>query len=283
MENLALHLATDGEAGDVLYFSFEEDSVAIQEQLLNIYANMRLSQNTPRTLKAYLRDGTTQYFAGGVSVADFQQKEAELYSLLTSGKLRVYYRDYDSSELMDAIRYIAKNRKIKAVFVDYIQLLHTRGTRLQRREELGEMCKDFWRLAIELSTPIVLAAQLNREAYSPLDMTSQNIAEAADIERSANTILLLWNSDFMPTPQKSSYYRSKNGEPTLTDEAKNLQSRGFDIGSGGKIYAKISKNRGGSPNMDAILDFNGDTGKIAPNHNRAEAQNQKNDIPLWGQ
>lgn len=279
LENLALHLATNGEAGDVLYFSFEEDSVAIREQLLNIYADMKLSQNNSRTLRAYLRDGTTQYFAGGVSISKLQEKEAELYALLTSGKLSIYNRDYDSSKLIDAIRFIAKNRRVKAVFVDYIQLLHTNGSRLQRREELGEMCKDLWRVAIELSLPIILAAQLNREVVSPLDMYSQNIAEAADIERSANTIILLWNSDFKPMQQKSSYYRTKDGDK-LTDEAKKLESRGFETGSGGKIYAKISKNRGGSPNMDAILDFDGNTGRIKPNFFKSEAQ-AKDDSPLW--
>ena len=281
LENLALNLANDGTEGDVLYFSFEEDSTAIQEQLLNIHADMTLSRNNTRTLRAYLRDGANQYFAYGVSIAELQAKEAELYSLLTTGKLRIYYRDYDSSELMEAIRYIAKQRRVKAVFVDYIQLLHTKGTRLQRREELGEMCKDFWRLAIELSIPIVLAAQLNREAYSPLDMTSQNIAEAADIERSANTIILLWNSSFTPIPQKNTYYKDKNGG--LTEEAKNLQSRGFDIGSGGKIYAKISKNRGGSPNMEAIFDFNGNTGRIKPNYTQAEAEPQPQQEPQQGE
>lgn len=265
LENLALNLATDGKAGDVLYFSFEEDSVAIQEQLLNIYANMPLSRNNTRSLRAYLKSGTIQYFSPGVSVAELQRKEAELYSILTTGRLRVYYRDYGSAELMDAIRHFAKSRKIKAVFVDYIQLLHTKGTRLQRREELGEMCKSLWGLAIELSIPIVLAAQLNRETSSPLDMASQNIAEAADIERSANTIILLWNSYFKPSAKDNSYYRTSKGEPTLTNEAKRLDERGFHIGTGGKIYAKISKNRGGSPNMDAILDFNGNTGKIETN------------------
>jgi len=269
----------------VLYFSFEEDSVAIQEQLLNIYANMPLSKNNTRSLRAYLKSGTTQYFSPGVSVAELQRKEADFYSILTTGRLRVYYRDYGSAELMDAIRHFAKSRKIKAVFVDYIQLLHTKGTRLQRREELGEMCKSLWGLAIELSIPIVLAAQLNRETSSPLDMASQNIAEAADIERSANTIILLWNSYFKPSAKDNSYYRTSKGEPTLTNEAKRLDERGFHIGTGGKIYAKISKNRGGSPNMDAIFDFDGNTGKIKPNLDGLpfgdRPQPRQDEPPLW--
>ena len=276
LENLAIQLATDREAGDVLYFSFEEDITAVELQLLNIYANITLSRNNLRSLHSYYTTGGTDYFGREADVASFKRKEAAFLSLLSSGKLRVYYKDYDSTELIEAIRYIAKQRKVKAAFIDYIQLLHTRGTRLQRREELGEMCKNLWRLAEETCLPIVLAAQLNRETYSPLDMTSQNIAEAADIERSANTIILLWNSSFSPTPQKSSYYKSSKGEQTFSDEAQKLEGRGFQIGTGGKIYAKISKNRGAAPNIDAILDFNGNTGKIAENY--TEPQPSQGDI-----
>ena len=274
LENLALQLATDGEGGDVLYFSFEEDITAVELQLLNIYANMPLSRNNLRSLHSYYITGES-YFGREADIDGFKRKEADFLSLLSSGKLRVYYKDYDSTELIEAIRYIAKQRKVKAVFIDYIQLLHTRGTRLQRREELGEMCKNLWRLAEETCLPIVLAAQLNRETYSPLDMTSQNIAEAADIERSANTIILLWNSSFSPTPQKSSYYKSSKGEQTFSDEAQKLEGRGFEIGTGGKIYAKISKNRGAAPNTDAILDFNGNTGKIAENYTEPQPEQKE--------
>ena len=260
LENLAIQLATDGEAGDILYFSFEEDVTAVELQLLNIYANMRLSRNTSRSLNSYYTKGSN-YFDRGADLTSFKQKEAGFLSLLTSGKLRVYYKDYDSTELIGAIRYLSKQTKVKAVFVDYIQLLHTRGTRLQRREELGEMCKNLWRLAEEAALPIVLAAQLNREANSPLDMASQNIAEAADIERSAHTIILLWNSAFTP-PTKSSYYTGDK----FSEGAKRIEGLGLHIGTGGRIYAKISKNRGSVPNVEAVLDFNGDTGRIEANY-----------------
>ena len=260
LENLAIQLATDGEAGDILYFSFEEDVTAVELQLLNIYANMRLSRNTSRSLNSYYTKGSN-YFDRGADLTGFKQKEAGFLSLLTSGKLRVYYKDYDSTELIGAIRYLSKQTKVKAVFVDYIQLLHTRGTRLQRREELGEMCKNLWRLAEEAALPIVLAAQLNREANSPLDMASQNIAEAADIERSAHTIILLWNSAFTP-PMKSSYYTGDK----FSEGAKRIEGLGLHIGTAGRIYAKISKNRGSVPNVEAVLGFNGDTGRIEANY-----------------
>lgn len=268
LENIALQVASSEGGGDVLYFSFEEDRAAVELQLLNIYANMGLSNNNLRTLNSHYTKGE-DYFKYGVSIEDFKRKEDEFLRLLTTGRLRVFYEDYDSGDLIGAIRNYHRQRPAKAVFVDYIQLLHTAGTKLQRREELGEMCKQLWKLATELSIPIVLAAQLNRETYSPTDMTSQNIAEAADIERSANTIVLLWNSAFDATPQKSSYYtfQTKKGEreKVLTGEGKKIADKGFNLGAAGQIYAKITKNRGGAPNGDAVFNFNGNTGRIEQN------------------
>ncbi len=264
LENLALYLAQDEREGAVLYFSFEEDTTAVSQQLLNIYANMELSNKNLRTIGTYYREGTEQYFKGGVSVGDFQTKEEEYLSLLESGKLRIYYEDYDSADLIDAIRYTAKNIKVKAVFIDYVQLLHKRGAGFQRKEELQQICREFMAMAVEERLPVVMAAQLNREAYSPLDMAVQNIAEASDIEHSANIVIMLWNSIVKPL-QKNTYYR-KNSEDTLTDEASSLEGRGFKIGQEGKLYAVVAKNRSGARNIDAVLTFNGNTGVIEPNY-----------------
>lgn len=263
LENLALHLATDGEPGDVLYFTFEEDSTAVKMELLNIYADMKLSHNNPKTLSSYYRRGEDRYFTGERVPDSFKQKEAEFLSLLTSGKLRVYYKDFDSSALIGAIRYLAKNTKVKAVFVDYIQKLNTDGNRLSRKEELKEICREFEKLAIETSLPVVMAAQLNRQTPSPVDMAVQNIADASEIEHYANIVMLIWNSVVKPI-QGNTYYKSKENQ-TYSEEAKQLESRGFNIGTEGKLYAILAKNRGGQRNISAILDYDGNTGKIKSN------------------
>lgn len=267
LENLAIQLAKDGTAGDVLYFSFEEDSFSVIQQLCNIYINTPLSANNLRSLNSYYTKGSFEYFKRDVSIADFQRKEAEFFSLLTKGKLRVYYKDYDSSELIEAIRYLHRNRPIKAVFVDYIQLLHKKGSRLQRKDELKEICKDFMSLAVDTGLPIVMAAQLNREAYSPIDMAVQNIAEASDIEHSANIVLLLWNSKVKPI-KDNSYYTKKGGEQQLTAEAQRIEAKGFHMGVEGTLYATLAKNRGGARNIEAVFNFDGNTGYIEPNYRR---------------
>lgn len=263
LENLALHLATDGKPGDVLYFTFEEDSTAVEMELLSIYADMKLSHNNPKTLSSYYRRGEDRYFTGERVPDSFKQKEAEFLSLLTSGKLRVYYKDFDSSALIGAIRYLAKNTKVKAVFVDYIQKLNTEGNRLSRKEELKGICSEFEKLAIETSLPVVMAAQLNRQTPSPVDMAVQNIADASEIEHYANIVMLIWNSVVKPL-KENTYYKSKESQ-TYSEEAKQLESRGFNIGTEGKLYAILAKNRGGQRNISAILDFDGNTGKIKSN------------------
>lgn len=272
LENLALYLAQNGETGDVLYFTFEEDKTAVEEQCLNIFLNTRLAANNLRTINSYYRNPEDRYhyFAGkgeadfGQRVLLFESKKKEYLQILTSGRLNVIHENYDSDQLMEAIRYYRRQKPVKAVFVDYIQLLHKRGTRLQRKEELATICKSFMELAVDTGLPIVLAAQLNREAYSPIDMEVQNIAEASEIEHSANTVLLLWNSSTNPIPQKSSYYTYRNKKRVLSDEAEKLESRGFKIGEEGTMYARIAKNRGGQRNIDAVLKFNGNTGVIDP-------------------
>lgn len=275
LENLALQLAKNGERGDVLYFTFEEDSEAVKLELLNIYVGENLSANNLRSLTSYYRTG--QNYFRGTNIDLFRRKEAEFFKLLTGGKLRVFYKDYDSSDLIAAIRFMSRNIPVKAVFIDYIQLLHKRGTRLQRKDELKEICADLMKLAVDTELPVVLAAQLNREALSPVEMAVQNIAEASDIEHSANIVMLLWNSATKPLP-KSGYIQSyaKGGETKYSKEAEELEGRnGFHIGQAGHLYAILAKNRGGARNIDAVLSFKGNAGLIEPNYTEPDPKQEE--------
>lgn len=279
LENLALDMATEQAEGDTLYFSFEEDRDAVEMQLLNVLLGEDVSRNNMRTISAYYTHGDTQYFSrnrntnGNYPIEEFEAAEARFMQLLTSGKLRVMSENYDSSKLISAIRYLHKNLpKVRAVFVDYIQLLHTRGAEEGRKAELADMCRELMSLAKETKLPIVLAAQLNREALSPIEMAAQNIAEASEIEHSANTIMVLWNSINEPL-QKSNYYYTKGGERKLSDAAQKVEKLGFEIGKEGKIYAKLVKNRGGARNIDAVFNFHGNTGRITqPDYTPQEPQ-----------
>lgn len=265
LRNLTLQTIEDNTEGVVLYFSFEEDMESTIVELVNTYAGIELTTQTKNynnltTLSEYYREGRAQYMKGG-TLTTFREKEATfMREYIESGKLRIFDADFSSDELVAFIRYTARELPVKAVFIDYVQLLYKKGNRLQRNEELKEIAKDLRQTAKELKLPIVMAAQLNRDAKSPTEMHSQNIADSADLEREANKVLLLWNTSFMAT----------NGNSY--DERKIEAGKRPTLGTGGAMYVKLAKNRGGIPSIDALLTFDGNTGKIKPNYEERDEE-----------
>ena len=263
LQNISLNLAQDPEDGDILFFTYEEEESEVLSQFANMYADIPgLSQfGTPNT------EVILDYFkTSELKRATREQAEKalpklkEFEGLYYSGKLRVIYSDLYSEDLCEMVRYYSTKRKIRAVFVDYVQLLYKRPERgrKDRREEIKDICNDLRTLAIDLSIPVVLSAQLNRATPNPVDMSEDNIADSADLTRYANTIVCLWNSYFDNVKGGKENYNQ-------SEEGKRLQDRGFILGEGGKIYAKITKNRGGTPYIDTVLDFRGETGRISTN------------------
>lgn len=275
LQNIALQVADQTKQGEtVLYFSFEEDKDAVLLQFLNKSMNTELcnnyhssTSNNLRALAHYYRTGEDKYIKTDKRIEFHQKKASFMSKYITSGRLRLFYEDFDSAEVIEAIKYLCSQTKVKCVFIDYIQLLNSneyRSKRMVRTEELKEMCKDFKNLAVGYDLPIVVAAQLNREATSPLEMHSQNIAEAADLERIANKILCMWNSSF------SAQKEGKNNK-----ELERFQTERMQLGVGGNMYLKMTKNRGGVAGLDVVLDYIGNTGIIVPNY-QEKAPEQSN-------
>lgn len=265
LQNLALQISRDiqspEEEGSVLFFTYEEELSEVLLQFANIYTNVPgLSQyDTPNTevLQDYFKTGDIPRCTERKR-EEILPKLADFKTFYKSGKLRVFYSDLYSQDLCDLVRYLSSQIKIKAVFVDYVQLLYRDHNRKDRKEEIKDICNDLRKVAIDLSLPLVLSAQLNRETANPTDMSEDNIADSADLTRYANTIVCLWSSYFDNVKGGKSVYLQ-------TEDGKRLQSRGFTLGEGGKIYAKITKNRGGTPYIDTILSFTGETGYIPDN------------------
>ena len=184
---------------------------------------------------------------------------------MTSGKIRFYYKDYDLETLIEALEFAVSNIPTKAIFIDYIQILRSQQTKQPRTDQLKEVCISLKDFSVKHKIPVVLAAQLNREAVTPLRMTNTMMAESSDIEKAANTIVCLWNSKF----------KTKLGKKELPPEEKTeieaLEKIGFKMGTSGKIFAIITKKRGSrGVGMYAILNFEGFSGKILENYPEEE-------------
>ena len=289
LQNLSLQILQDlrnkEEEGVVLFFAFEEDYPEVLLQFANIYTRTpgisQYGTSNTEVLRDYFKTGNLNKSPDVSSHKTpeenrrIRERRGEILSRLerfkeiqTSGRLRIYYSPdlqvrgdrtpLDRVHLSGVLEYLSSQLKVKAVFLDYAQAIYKEGYRKDRREELREICKELNDLSKRLGTPFVLSAQLNRETPNPSSMSGDNIAESADITRYSDTILCLWNSAFInDVKDKDRYLESK--------DYKLLQSRGFELGTEGKLYCVLTKNRGATPYVDAVLDFIGDTGEIPTN------------------
>lgn len=263
LQNLALGIARQAKEDEsVLYFTLEEEPTEVTLQIANVAVGERLSRYTTKNIdqiRRYYQTGN--YLHIPTEAKDiFGERISSFESLLFGGRLRILYPDTAASpELVEIVRYLCSQMKVKAVFIDYVQLLYngTKGRR-DRKDEIADVCDDLLKLAIEEDIPLVVAAQLNRLAENPAQMSEDNIADSSDLSKYANTIVCLWNSTKSEVSKFDNEARSK------------LEKRGFTLGKAGKIYAKLSKNRGGTPNIDAVFDFDGASGVIAPNDDMPE-------------
>lgn len=253
--NLAVEMAQDSRTeGQVLYFTYEEKKAAIQQKFENICLHEYLSKNNLRTLHTLHTTGknTLSYdspYKNNLEGLKRKQREA----LRIFEKIHLYEKtEFDVDKLAAAIKYLCRNMKVKAVFIDYVQRLSKKGFRGEKKDELREISNTLIDLTVSTGLPVILAAQFNRDMKSPLDMRPQNLADSADLERAANVIVGLWNTSF----------NLVGGAKLFPQEEEAFKNKGVIFGQYGKIYAKILKNRDGVAEIDGAFDYDGNKGTI---------------------
>lgn len=280
LQNLALYqvqqeLDNEGSAR-VLYFSLEEDLQSTAIEFLNLYANEILSENNTETMRSIFSGnkrefGETTKLLDKTSVLEFSQKSDEFWgSIIETGLLAINAKVWECSELIRAIRYAVKKDRIKAIFIDYVQLLKKAGRFCDRKDELSSICVDLMDCAKSVGVPIVLGAQLNRVPQSPVDLTPQCMADASNIEHSANVIVLLWNLEKAPLYNERWQY---------TLEALKAQEIDYPANDG-NLIGILAKNRNGRVGGWERFHFDGNTGKIYGNCQKVDEQG--NQLPIDG-
>ena len=293
LQNLALQVLRNKEneqrEGTILYFSYEEDKDSVIMQLGNKFVNMdiseRMNKTNLRAIREFLTIGNHQPTPQDENTKnEFLNRYNDFFARnIFSDKLTILDNDLRAAQFIRFLEYTVNHlqRKLKAVFVDYMQLIYSDDCNLPRREELKEISNQLNKFAKTYNVPIVCAAQANRETRSPLDMFSQKIADSADLERIANKVLFVWNSAFAPqtsntnevkqlrawstthgftdkndTPAPTGYKKGKESAETAKDAPISWES--------GKMFFKLTKNRGGVVNICNTFDYNGNTGVITP-------------------
>ena len=104
-------------------------------------------------------------------------------------------------QLRARARRMVQQHEIKLFVIDYLQLLHSTSRRAEnRQQEIADISNGVKALAKELSVPVIVLSQLNREVEKEKNRTPRlsDLRESGAIEQDADVVALL--------------YRAKSGE-----------------------------------------------------------------------
>jgi len=166
---------------------------------------MSRQQISSRLLASYARFDLKQMRRGAIPPEDWTRLQAAAGDL---DPAPLYIDDSAMLTIMQLrakARRLASNREIKAVFVDYLQLMTYGGRAESRQQEITAISRGLKALAKELRIPVVVAAQLNR---GPADRTSHvprmsDLRESGSIEQDADVVMLLHNEDYYHRGEES--------------------------------------------------------------------------------
>ena len=100
-------------------------------------------------------------------------------------------------ELRAKARRLASQHEIKAIFIDYLQLMSSPGAE-SRQQEVGNISRGIKALARELNVPIVALSQLNRNPEGRADNRPllSDLRESGSIEQDADVVMMLHREEY---------------------------------------------------------------------------------------
>jgi replicative DNA helicase len=112
---------------------------------------------------------------------------------------------------------LKSKQALRAVFVDYLQLVRPADAKASREEQVGGIARGLKALAKELQVPVVALAQLNREVEHRKGERPRlsDLRESGALEQHADTVILLHQDADAPGTLDLIVAKQRNG-PTGT-------------------------------------------------------------------
>lgn len=179
--NIAKNMSLNG--NDVLYFSFEMKEKQLIWKLLSDELNTSVMD---------------------VRLGRFNSSHG-LKTALTRAKMNIYDKGGISiDEICSIIKTEKKQKDIKIVFIDYLQLINLGSYHRKisnRNDEVTIISNKLKQLALTLDIPIVALSQLNRDKTRKRYMMS-DLRDSGSLEQDADTIIFI----FRPTEHNMDSY-----------------------------------------------------------------------------
>jgi replicative DNA helicase len=193
-----------------VFFTLEMPAMALMQRLISMEA--KINGNALRS--------------GFIKSSDFQDL------LDAAGRIYeapLYIVDMPNMKLLDLraqARRIRMQEKIEIMFIDYLGLISSENYNTPRYEQMSEISRSLKSLARELGIPIVVLAQLNRDAEKEKPNLS-SIRDSGSIEQDADVVMFL--------------HRGRGSDKKTADAANNAGNADEE----GKTSLILSKQRNG--------------------------------------
>jgi replicative DNA helicase len=177
--NIAEEMAMRGQA--VGFFSLEMGRQQVVQRLLAARSGLDLQQ-----MRRGLNSGQYQKLFAACG----ELRDAPMFIDDSPGLSLV--------QLRAKARRMAANHQIKAVFIDYLQLLSAGGRVESRQMEVSEISRGLKGMARELNVPVICLSQLNRspeqrEGHRP---RMSDLRESGSIEQDADVVAMLHREEY---------------------------------------------------------------------------------------
>ena len=238
--DMAVHAALNGDK-PIHLFSYEVPWELIRNRAISNYLERKGAAVSKNKVGKFLKGEETS----ALTLKQIDAIDNFYRELIDSGKLHLHYVDYTAPELVSAIEYLTRKEQIGAAFIDYVQLLNLPGRHNSRHEELKVLCIKLKDLAVDTKIPIIAGAQFNREVKSRFELDQSCLGESGDLERIANIVIGIWNTNKDKDPPKDSKGNNK-----------------YEKDPADQLYLTILKNRDGITGGSDFFNFDGGADRI---------------------
>ena len=168
----------------VAFFSLEMSSEQVVSRMQSILSEYNVSRLVKKQLKGY-------------ELPDFESRTKQLE------KAPIYIDDTPSLsifELKSKARQLVREKGVKMLVVDYLQLMQSNGGRNQSREqEIGEISRGLKAIAKELNVPVIALSQLSRGVETrggEKKPQLSDLRESGQIEQDADMVMFCYRPEY---------------------------------------------------------------------------------------
>lgn len=241
------HTMTEGKRNAVLIFSLE----MMEDQLMSRMVATAGRVNMQAFMEEFEHLNDNHYYANTYSKQFEDKMQKKLGIQLDRARLAMDHIEnlpiYTSTEagmspnsikslVMQKKREIERNGEhLALIVIDYLQLMvpGLSKANASRTEEVGDMSRKMKLLAKEFEVPVLLLAQLNRNADVTERPNLKDLRESGSIEQDADKVMFIWSENADKSPSDFPEYR---------DDAARMEAwRKEQM----KVTITVSKNRQG--------------------------------------